>query len=502
MPEAKDQVEGPNPGSGAPEVRHYGEEDPARIVAFSPYAICLTDLKGTLLECNPAHGQLHGFKPAELIGRPCLDLVVPEDRDRAVEGMKRAVQDGEIQHIELTMLTREGGTFAGDLCARLLFDSQDRPSMFVVIIQDITDRKKAMEDLRRIKVLLEQAQALANIGCFNYCPEARELYWSDQLFRIHGLEPGTVPPTDQQHASLMLEGYWERLRSLLHETRVTGRPLETECLIRRTDGQVRTLRVIGQWSRDSKDGLLRLLGTVQDITDLREVEQQLRGTQQRLRSLASELSLTEERQRRQIAGLLHDGACQNLALLKMELQGLCQDMNPSQRGPFDRICDSLTTTMDDLRNLTRDLSPPTLYLAGLEAAIESLLEDQVQAKHGIHYTLEVDPGVLPKADDLRVLLFQCVRELLINVVKHARAGLVRVTIKDRGPYVQVRVSDNGVGFDVQAVEATMSQAGGFGLFSIRERLELIGGRLRIQSRRGRGSRLTLTVPLEARPAGP
>ena len=183
-----------------------------------------------------------------------------------------------------------------------------------------------------------------------------------------------------------------------------------------------------------------------------------------------------------------------MALLKMQIQGLCEAMEPEERRPFEAICEGLTETMEDLRTLTRDLSPPSLYVAGLEAAIESLLEDQIQAKHGLRYTLEVTPEAVPKADDLRVLIFQSVRELLINVVKHAKADHVRVTIKRRGPYIQITVADNGIGFNVRAVETAMSRAGGFGLFSIRERLELIGGRLKIQSRPGRGSRLTLIVP--------
>ena len=208
------------------------------------------------------------------------------------------------------------------------------------------------------------------------------------------------------------------------------------------------------------------------------------------------MSLAEERERRRIAAGLHDYACQNLVLSKMKLQGLREPLPEEDVEEIAGVCDTLDKTVENVRGLIFDLSSPTLYRFGLEAALEELLEDKVKAQHGIEYTFHDDGTPKPLAEDVRVLLFQSVRELLINIIKHAQAHAATVDIARCNDSVRITVADDGIGFDVMDVLTHTSRNRGFGLFSIKERLDFVGGRLDIDSHRGQGSRFTLVAHLD------
>ena len=232
-----------------------------------------------------------------------------------------------------------------------------------------------------------------------------------------------------------------------------------------------------------------------EIAERVRAEEALLVHQGRLRSLASELSLAEERERRRIAAGLHDHACQTLALSKMRIQELGDLLAPEQLDEVIGICGTLDETIGNVRDLIFDLSSPTLYKFGLEAALEELLEDKLQTEHGIHCTFCDDGAAKPLAEDVRILLFQSVRELLINVVKHAQAQEVSLDIVRHDDSVRITIRDDGVGFDVDEVLSTSSRSRGFGLFNVAERLDYIGGSLDMHSQLGQGSRFTLVAHL-------
>ena len=156
--------------------------------------------------------------------------------------------------------------------------------------------------------------------------------------------------------------------------------------------------------------------------------------------------------------------------------------------------DSTGAAIADLRSLTFELSPPVLYELGLEPALQYLAE-QMEREHGVPVQYRDDGLEKPLRDDLRVTLYRSVRELLVNAVKHARASQLKVSVSRLGDRIRILVEDDGVGFDSGILEVRSPAGGGFGLFSIRERLSCVEGRMEIDSRAGSGARITLTVPL-------
>lgn len=229
----------------------------------------------------------------------------------------------------------------------------------------------------------------------------------------------------------------------------------------------------------------------------KELEQEIEERKQvesRLRHLASELSLAEERERRRIAANLHDRIGQTLAICKLKLESL-QEIKPPDRHSelIAEVRELLDQTIKDTRLLTFELSPPALYMLGLEAALEGLAS-QIQDQHGILCSFEDYGKPAHLDDDVRAVLFQAVRELLFNVVKHAQADSVKVSIWKYDSEVRINVEDDGIGFDASQVTSQTYKADGFGLFIISERLNCIGGHLEIDSEPGSGTLVTLTTP--------
>jgi len=238
-----------------------------------------------------------------------------------------------------------------------------------------------------------------------------------------------------------------------------------------------------------------LLATVRDISNRKRAEKKLLDYQHQLRSLASELSLTEERERREIATVLHDRVAQTLALSKTKLAAIAQSARATRLSDsLGEVLALIDQAIENTRSLAKEISPPILYELGLEEALRWLAQ-QLAQHYGIKTEFEDDGRPKPISDDIRVVLFQAVRELLVNVARHARAQTARVSVARHRDMITVTVEDDGIGFEPDESGPRRDKQGGLGLFNIRERLRYLGGRLEIESRPGRGSTFTLVGPL-------
>ena len=224
-----------------------------------------------------------------------------------------------------------------------------------------------------------------------------------------------------------------------------------------------------------------------------------RVLQERLRALASELVLTEERERRKLAADIHDSIGQFLAICKLKLDDVSSRVREDDVALLlDSARKLLTDVIAQVRSLTFHLSPAILYDVGLGAAVDELCAEMEKA-HGIGISFHDDGAPKPITEDAMVLLFRAVRELLFNVVKHAHAKNVRVSIERHASRVMVEVEDDGVGFSLDG-EGSRNGASGFGLFSIRQRLQNLGGDMDLASAPGQGTRVRLEMPLSHDPA--
>lgn len=216
-----------------------------------------------------------------------------------------------------------------------------------------------------------------------------------------------------------------------------------------------------------------------------------------LGKLVAELGKARETERQKIANDLHDQIGQNLVLAIMKLGSLERSVAKNQVTMVHEIHQLINEVIGETRSLVFDLYPPVLRDLGLRAALEWLVE-RISATYGLHCVAEIIsmPKSLPR--DVAETLFQAVRELLINVAKHARAKQARVIFRGGGRSMLIQVVDDGQGFEPARISVLNLKRGGFGLLSMRERLALLGGNMDVDSAPGHGTNITITLPMDTR----
>jgi PAS domain S-box-containing protein len=249
------------------------------------------------------------------------------------------------------------------------------------------------------------------------------------------------------------------------------------------------------FSTTERDGCPVVLAFVSDITRREEADQKLREYQEKLRQMAFDTAVAEERERRRIAVDLHDRIGQTLALAQIKLSSVRDEVTGAPRAAIEAGVALVAQSIDDSRSLVFELSPPVLYDLGLHAAL-SWLAEEVERLHGLRVTLTDDDAPKPLDDTTAAFLFRAVRELLMNVLKHANVPLATVSLQRAGDELEVVVEDAGVGFDLDATRSVRS-GGGFGLFSMREQIGRLGGTVEISSAKGRGTSVRARVRLKA-----
>jgi PAS domain S-box-containing protein len=450
------------------------------------------DPEGRFIYSSPSCERITGYRAAEFEADPDLlvRLIHPDDRPR-FEAHQRKVRVDQVMAEEEFRIVRADRAvgWIGQLCGPV-FDEAGRFLGVRGSNRDISERKLAEETLRRSE---ERYGTLVRSS--PYC-----IHEIDRQGRLASMNP----------AGLAMMGVRE-------ESAIVGMPYLDAVADedRGRIGQLLQAALEGQWSefefrarngryfassfvpiRDVGGAVLRVMGLTQDITARTKAEASLLDYQQRLRSLTSELSRVEQRERRRVAGLLHDDVIQALALSRIRLSELRQSLGVAeQQGLLDRTRELVEGAIQGTRSLMSQLSPPILHELGLEPALDWLTE-QIAGREGLAWQFASDGRPKLLDDDGKVLLFTAVRELLLNVVKHARAGHVTVRSSRENGTIQISVEDDGVGFDTRLRSRCCGESGGFGLFSIRERLGYLGGYCEIHSEPGKGTRAVLALPLK------
>jgi len=274
--------------------------------------------------------------------------------------------------------------------------------------------------------------------------------------------------------------------------------LAVEGTMRRKDGELFSADINLSFFRIG-DEVARITAIARNINDRKQVEQQILQYQKQLKALASQVTLTAEKERRAIAADLHDHVGHSLALARMQLNSIRQAKSELEKNILvNDVSTILLTALQDTKNLISELSTPSMNEMGLGAAISEWLEEQIEIRHRLEteFTDHFSESHRKSLDEnAAALMFRNVRELLVNVVKHARATKVYVRLWEDDGMLKVVVEDDGIGFDLGTPKTSLVTNGGFGLFSVQERMNDLGGSLDIESTPSKGCRVTMTAPM-------
>jgi PAS domain S-box-containing protein len=335
------------------------------------------------------------------------------------------------------------------------------------------------------------------IGISQALPNGRLIRVNTTYARMYGYADPDELIAEINNIGRQLYAHPDERREVLRILNEKGTPAPREFCVVRRDGTRIYVAVAARAVKDPSGKLRYYQATHIDITEQKRAEQALRESESNLRALAMELSRTEERERQRLAVCLHDEIGQSLALVRLKLGGLAAaSKSRSDKRSMGALRDLLETVIDQTHALIFELSPPVLHQLGLAAAIEWAGE-KIGRDYGLHFQFDDDGVAKSLNSDLQAILFRCVRELMLNTAKHAKAKLLTVAITRKDETTFFTVADDGIGFDA-LLQSTRTESRGYGLFSVREHLATLGGSCRIQSAPGQGTRITLTVPVTDR----
>ena len=329
-----------------------------------------------------------------------------------------------------------------------------------------------------------------NEGAATLAPEGTILYCNNRFAGILDTSPEKVVGSSI-YSFLPAEERSGFEYALTHSERKNS---QREAFFRREDGRLVPVRV--SLNATCGQEVATICMVAMDLTEQKRAAEKIGIYQRQLRGLASALALAEERERRRLAAELHDRIGQTLALTKIKLSGLV----PTTTDPSSlllsvaEIGNLIDTTIQDTHSLIFEISPPVLYQVGFEAAVEWLAE-HFQEQYGLRIGLKIDQSPKELGEELRIVLFQVIRELLVNVIKHAKARRANISMKYEKQNFRIVVRDDGSGFIPDENPGTIR---GFGLFNIQERLHHLGAEIEIESSPGKGTRVTLIIPPEIR----
>lgn len=518
-------------------VRLAEAEETVRALRQGEADAIVINVEGKIVYVNPAAVRLYGASSArQLLGKPLLEMVDAEYRDFVLKRLQEVKGAGHTGSFETKVLRLDGELVDVEAFASVI--RHEGAEAVQVVLRDVTKRRQMIEALwkarhelearvrDRTAKLTETIRILREEGARRLAAEQALSERSRLLeaFFRHSSTPLVF--LDREFNFIRVnEAYARACKRGVDE--FPGRNHfelypndENKAIFEQVVRSKKAFEVFGkpfvfpdhpEWGTthwnwrltpllDDAGEVEFLVFALEDVTERVKSEQQLqalnqtlRRRTQQLRSLASDLTLAEQRERRRLAQLLHDHLQQLLVGAKFRASPLHHAKDPSVAQTAREIDDLLNQSIAASRSLTAELSPPILHEGGLIVALEWLC-GWVHQNQGLQVNCCLDRGAEPQNHNVRVTLFQAVRELLLNIVKHAGVKTARLGVSRAGGQVRVTVWDEGKGFDPSASDPGEGNRG-FGLFSIQERLDLLGGGVEIDSAPGRGTRVTLHAPV-------
>ena len=456
-----------------------------------PAPIFYKNSDGSYLGCNQAFASCLGLDRDSIIGKTIFD-VAPKDVAQKYSEMDAALlRDTGVQTSETSIIYADG-TRHEVIFSKSTFQGAGGSAGIVGVIVDITDLKRARQDLKisenRFQLMAESIQDVFWMGTSDfekifYLNPAFEEVWGRSRQEIYD-NPKTlidsVHPDDK-----------ERILAKVGRLSAEGDVFDAEYRIIQPDGSVHWIRNRACAVPGDQFGLCLVTGVARDITERKMTEEALRKSEGELRFLSSKLLATQELERKKLAAELHDSLGSSMTAIKISIEHALNRMTRGEAEPgLLKTSISLTQNIiEDIRRMIMDLRPIMLDDLGLIETVGWFCRQYGEIYPGI----EVEKKITVKEDQipeaLKIVMFRLMQETFHNIGKYSRADSVQLSIMCRKGALELRIKDNGEGFDVTSALSREAGARGLGLTSMKERTELSGGSFSIVSKIGKGTEI-------------
>ncbi|HPR50166.1 MAG TPA: PAS domain S-box protein [Deltaproteobacteria bacterium] len=456
---------------------------------------CRNDRDWTMEFISEGSYLLTGYSPYDLIGNkviPYGEVIHPDDRDMVWESVQAGLKEKKHFQMDYRIITADGRERWVWEQGIGIFNQQGDLVALEGFIADTTAQKRAQQELRRSEEKFSKA--------FHASPD-----W----ISISTLKDGIYIDVNEafmEHSGFSIEevigrsslelGIWEHKEDrdiVKQKIREHGGISNEEVNFRTKQGTILTML----WSAEMFEfgGEECILSVSRDITDRKNMEEQLKHSQKQLRDLYKNLQETREAERTRISREIHDDLGQELTGLKLEVAFLKRKLPRDSTDLIDKtsqISDHIDLAVESVRRISMDLRPALLDQLGLVAAIEWQADD-FQKRTGIVCTLSIDPEITLKSTKLSTTIFRIFQETLTNITRHAHASRVSVSLHQVDGSIDLLVKDNGKGIEKEEIANPKS----FGIIGMKERVSDWGGDIQISGKRGKGTTVKVRIPINS-----
>lgn len=467
-----------------------------KLSEVAPVGIFHTNKEGLVTYVNPRWSEIAGLPRIDALGNGWLVSIHEDDREYLANNWLKVSQDGKLSVFEFRFRHPDGNIKWVMAQSLPELDSNNRIVGYVGTITDITERKKAEEKIASTIDQLKLSQKIAHIGYWEIDLVHKTNYWSDQMYHLfeETLEKKVISletfferihPEDRQSVKDIFEN------TLAHK-KDSGK---FEFRLIRKDGSVRYMLATGELITDKNGVPIRLNGTTQDITDLKNTQLEINKTSKQLQELTTYLQTIREEERKRIGRELHDELGQQLTAMKMDLAWINKkttEDSPVVKEKLKGVLELLDDSNMALRKILNELRPTILDDHGLLDAMQ-WHSKQFTANTGIPLELITAERELNLPEQVSTCLFRIFQEALTNITRYAEANKVVTYIQIADDHIDVTIEDNGKGFDPEAEHPKSRQP--YGIIGMKERVRALHGEFELVSAIGKGTKIHVRLPL-------
>lgn len=446
-------------------------------------ATLTTHPDGRVIDVNETFLRTFGFERDEVIGKTASELNLYEDIED-LRSLRRSLEEaGSVRGVEV-----KGRTRSGEPLQLLMFldnlelDGQKRT---LVTAYNVTIRRRTEDELRRSAAYLAEGERVSHTGSWAWTLATDEQYWSQEMFRICGVDPADGPPTLSNVLKRIHSEDSGRVESNLRKAVAESEDIEGDYRLMMPDGSIKHIHFLAHPVIPTSGPITEYFGTIVDMTHHKRAEEQLSSSLNRVRALAGRLMKVQDEERRRIARELHETTAQDLAALKMNLSALereAVDLDPRLRSLVSESAALAEQSMRDVRTLSYLLHPPFLDEVGLTSALRWFTTGFAQ-RSGIPVEVTLPDSFERLPREMETTLFRIVQESLTNIHRHSGSPRAAIRLSRAGNVVTLEIEDWGHGLKGvrNEIDESKPHAFGVGIPGMRERIEQLGGTLSVDS---------------------